>query len=228
MTVNGTPVVVITNTDTREIDNLRLSANFLVNGEPYYDYEDHGTFNQVSVDGLSGENGTWNGSQWVGNFLHSEKNQSTGAVLRALNQAEAQTGNDPWPPDDNILPNITIMNEDGRSITGLRITASFTIAGQPYIDYEDIGNFDRHYILELNGENGTWDGVHWVGNFLVTKGSGFDTQIDPGLLTFLNILVIICMAANVAAAVAGAAAEIRRGGEGDSPGGGGWKPSQVW
>jgi hypothetical protein len=106
MTVNSTPVITITNTDTREIDNLRLSANFLINGQPYYDYEDHGTFNQVGVDGLSGENGTWNGSQWVGNFLHSESSQSTGAVLRALNQAEAQTGYDPWPPDDTILPNI--------------------------------------------------------------------------------------------------------------------------
>ena len=223
------PVITITNTDKRQIDNLRLSATFLINGQPYYDYEDHGTFNQVGVDGLSGENGKWNGSQWVGNFLHSESSQSTGAFLRTLNQAEAQTGYDPWPPQDEpILPNITIVNEDGRGITGLRVTADFTINGQPYTDYEDIGPFDRHYFLELNGMNGSWNGSKWVGNFLATKGSGFDTQIDPGLLTFLNILVIICMAGNVAAAVAGAALQIKHGGDGDSAGSGGWTLSQVW
>jgi hypothetical protein len=163
----------------------------------------HGTFNQVGVDGLSGENGKWNGSQWVGNFLHSESSQSTGAFLRTLNQAEAQTGYDPWPPQgEPILPNITIVNEDGRGITGLRVTADLTINGQAYTDYEDIGNF---------GMNGSWNGSKWVGNFLAAKGSGFDTQIDPGLLTFLNILVIICMAANAAAGAVGAADEIKRG-----------------
>jgi len=113
-------------------------------------------------------------------------------------------------------------------ITGLRVTADFTINGQPYTDYEDIGPFDRHYFLELNGMNGSWNGSKWVGNFLATKGSGFDTQIDPGLLTFLNILVIICMAGNVAAAVAGAAIQIKHGGDGDSAGGGSFKLSQVW
>ncbi len=230
------PKITINNTDKRQIDNLRLSANFLVNGQPYYDYEDHGTFNQVGVDGLSGENGKWNGSQWVGNFLHTESSQSTQAFLQTLNQAltqvSVQTGGneDNWADTGNgpILPNITIVNEDGRGITGLRVTADFTINGQPYTDYEDIGNFDRHYFLELNGENGSWNGSKWVGNFLATKGSGFDTQIDPGLLTFLNILVIICLAGSTAAAVAGAAAQIKHGGEGDSPGSGGFKLSQVW
>src|SRR5215467_14882314 len=184
------PKIAITNTDKRQIDNLKLSVTFLINGQPYYDYEDHGTFNQVCVDRVYAYGGKWNGSQWVGDFLHTESSQSTGAVLRALNQAEAQTGYDPWPPDGVILPNITIVNEEPRPITGLRVTADFTINGQPYYDYEDIGNFDRHYFLELNGMNGTWNGSKWVGNFLVTKGSGFDTTINPGLLTFLNVLVI--------------------------------------
>jgi hypothetical protein len=57
------------------------------------------------------------------------------------------------------------------------------------------------------------------------KGSGVDTTIPAGLLTFLNILVIICMAGNAAAGIAG---EIKRGLDPDSAGGGGFKLSQVW
>jgi hypothetical protein len=226
---NTSPKIAITNTDKRQIDNLRLSVKFMINGQPHFDYEDHGTFNQVCVDRVYAYNGKWDGSQWVGDFLHTQSSQSTGAFLQTLRQAEAQTGYDPWPPqDESILPNITIVNEEPRAITGLRVTAEFTINGQPYIDYEDIGNFDRHYILELNGMNGTWNGSKWVGNFLVTKGSGFDTTINPGLLAFLNTLVIIGMAANAAAAVAGAAIQIKHGYDGESPGQGGWQPSQVW
>jgi hypothetical protein len=233
------PKISINNTDTRQIDNLRLSANFLVNGQPYYDYEDHGTFNQVGVDGLSGENGEWNGSQWVGDFLHTKSSQSTQAFLQTLNQALAQVsvqtgGNeDNWAATGNgpIFPNITIVNEDARGITGLRITAEFTIDGQPHIDYEDIGNFDRHYFLELNGMNGSWNGSKWVGNFLKTKQSGFDTEIDSGLMTFLDVLVKICMAANAAAAAVGAAGVIERNFSGEyagGSGGGGFKLSQIW
>jgi hypothetical protein len=225
------PKIAITNTDKRQIDNLKLSVTFLINGQPYYDYEDHGTFNQVCVDRVYAYGGEWNGSQWVGDFLHSESSQSTQAFLQTLRQAEAQANYDPWPPDDTILPNITIVNEEPRAITGLRVTADFTINGQPYTDYEDIGNFDRHYILELNGMNGSWNGTKWVGNFLSTKGSGFDTTINPGLLTFLNILVIICMAANVIAAAKGVSDQIRGGVDGENLGGaqgGGFKLSQVW
>jgi hypothetical protein len=85
------------------------------------------------------------------------------------------------------------MKEDGRDITGLRVAADFTINGQPYTDYEDIGQFDRTYGLVLNGWNGTWDGTKWVGNFLSTQYSGFDTEIDPGLATFLNVVIILCL-----------------------------------
>ena len=231
MTVDSTPKIAIVKTDTREIDNLRLSVTFLINGQPYYDYEDHGTFNQVCVDRVYAYGGKWNGSQWIGDFLHTESSQSTGAVLRALNQAEAQSGYDPWPPDGVILPNITIVKQEPRAITGLRVAADFTINGQPYTDYEDIGNFDRHYILELNGMNGSWNGTKWVGNFLSTKGSGFDTTINPGLLTFLNVLVIIGMVLDGAAAVINAASVIKRGISGEYAGGppsGAFKLSQVW
>ena len=91
------PKIAITNTDSRQIDNLRLSITFLINGQPHYDYEDHGTFNQVGVDRVYAYGGTWNGSQWVGDFLHTESSQSKQAFLQMLNQAEAQTGYDPWP-----------------------------------------------------------------------------------------------------------------------------------
>jgi hypothetical protein len=148
-----------------------------------------------------------------------------------LGEAEAQANYDPWPPDGIILPNITIVNEEPRAITGLRVIADFTINGQPYTDYEDIGNFDRHYILALNGMNGSRNGTKWVGNFLATKGSGFDTTINPGLPAFLNILVIIGIAANAAAAALGAAGVIKRGFSGEyagGPGGGGFSLSQIW
>jgi hypothetical protein len=197
------PKIAITNTDKRQIDNLQLSVTFYINGQLYYDYENHGTFNQVCVDGVYAYGGKWNGSQWVGDFLHTESSQSTQAFLRTLRQAEAQANYDPWPPDDTILPNITIVNEEPRAITGMRVQADFTINGQQYTDYEDIGNFDREYYLELNGMNGRWDGSKWVGNFLVTKG--VSTTIPVGLLTFLNVLVVIGMAGNaVAGAVGGA------------------------
>jgi hypothetical protein len=120
------------------------------------------------------------------------------------------------------------VNEEPRAITGLRVTADFTINGQPYTDYEDIGPFDRIYYLELTGMNGTLKDGKWVGNFLSTTNSGFNTTIPAGLLTFLNILVIICMAANAAAGALGAAGEIKRGLDPDSAGQGGFSLSQVW
>ena len=233
----ASPKIAITNTDKRQIDNLKLSVTFYINGQPYYDYEDHGTFNQVCVDHVYAWGGKWNGSQWVGDFLHTESRQSTQAFLQTLNQAVAQASVQTGGNEDNwankgdggpILPNITIVNEEPRAITGMRVQADFTINGQQHTDYEDIGNFDRHYFLELNGMNDSWNGTKWVGNFLSTKGSGFDTTINPGLLTFLNVLVIIAMAANAAAAVAGAADQIKRGFDGESPGQGGFKLSQVW
>ena len=211
---------------------------FMINGQPYYDYEDHGTFNQVCVDHVYAYGGKWNGSQWVGDFLHTESSQSIGAFLqtlnRALEQVSVQTGGneDNWADtrtrNGPIYPQITIVNEEPRAITGLRVTADFTINGQPYTDYEDIGPFDRIYYLQLTGMNGTFRDGKWVGNFLSTSNSGFNTTIPAGLLTFLNILVIICMAANAAAGALGAAGEIKRGLDPDSAGGGGFSLSQIW
>ena len=232
------PKIAITNTDKRQIDNLKLSVTFYINGQPYYDYEDHGTFNQVCVDHVYAWGGKWNGSQWVGDFLHTESRQSTQAFLQTLNQAVAQASVQTGGNEDNwankgdggpILPNITIVNEEPRAITGMRVQADFTINGQQHTDYEDIGNFDRCYYLELNAMNGNgrWDGSKWVGNFLVTKG--VSTTIPAGLLAFLNALVVIGMAGNAVAGAVGAAGVIKRGISAEYAGGapaGGWSLSQ--
>jgi len=234
----ASPKIAITNTDKRQIDNLKLSVTFYINGQPYYDYEDHGTFNQVGVDRLYAYGGKWNGSQWVGDFLHTESSQSKQAFLQTLNQAVAQASVQTGGNEDNwankgdggpILPNITIVNEEPRAITGMRVQADFTINGQQHTDYEDIGNFDRCYYLELNAMNGNgrWDGSKWVGNFLVTKG--VSTTIPAGLLAFLNALVVIGMAGNAVAGAVGAAGVIKRGISAEYAGGapaGGWSLSQ--
>jgi hypothetical protein len=101
-----------------------------------------------------------------------------------------------------VLPKITILNEDTRNITGLNVNVEFSINGGYYIDTMVIGNFDRIYGLELNAWNGTltpqgW----WEGNFLSLKYSGFDTEIDPSLLLFLNILFMIYSVGNAAVGV---------------------------
>jgi hypothetical protein len=214
MTIAGTPKIAITNTDTREIDNLRISITFLINGQPHFDYEDHGTFNRVVTDDLNAENGTWNGSSWAGNFLYTKGSQSTQKVYLDTEQALAEADPSGFGFDDPgpVLPQITIMKEDGRDITGLRLAADFTINGQPHTDYEDIGPFDRHYGLVLNAMNGTWDGTKWVGNFLSTQYSGFDTEMDPGLLTFLNILCVFCLLGAAAVGVASQELGASRGG----------------
>ena len=202
MTIAATPKIAITNTDNRQIDNFRIAVAFLINGQPHFDYEDHGTFNRVATDGLNAVNGKWDGKNWVGNFLYTEASQSTQKVLLDTEKALAATDTAGWNDPGTVLPQITIIKEDGRGITGLHVAADFTINGQPHTDYEDIGPFDRHYGLVLNAMNGTWDGTKWVGNFLRAQYSGVETQIDPGLLTFLNVLVILCLAAADALAVA--------------------------
>ena len=201
MTVPSTPKISITNTDNRQIDNLRIAVSFLIDGKPHFDYEDHGTFNRVVTDGLNAMNGKWNGNYFEGNFLYTKGSQSTQYVLLNIEKALAATDVSGWDDPGTVLPSITIIKEDGRNITGLRVAADFTIDGKPHHDYEDLGNFDRTYGLELNGMNGTWDGSKYVGNFLRLNYSGVDTEIDQGVLTFLNIFVICCL---VVAAVASA------------------------
>lgn len=233
MTVNSMPVISITKEkyENREIDNLRITVWFQINGQTYYDYEDQGTFNNVQTDGLTGEGGTWNGSQWVGNFLHETGSGSIQGAIDTINKALVETGsNEDWETANGgpMYPNIQITKEDGRDITGLNVNVEFTIAGQQYTDTLFLGDWNQHYGLTLTGRNATLgSNGWWTGPFLVIQYQGVDTQIDPVLLTFLNVLVIICMAANVAAAVAGAADEIRRGFDGGGPGGGAWSLGQL-
>ena len=158
---------------------------------------------------------------------------STQRIVNLLNMyntsTEAYYNVDPtgFDPPSPVSPQITIVNEDTRAITGLRVTADFTINGQPYTDYEDIGPFDRFYGLVLNGENGTWNGTKWVGNFLKTQYSGFSTQINPGLLTFLNVLFYICYVVDAVAAAIAAGNAIKRG-RNELPGHGGtWSLGQL-
>src|SRR5262249_40457436 len=124
MTVFSTPKIAITNTDNRQIDNLRIAVSFLIDGRPHFDYEDHGTFNRVATDGLNAINGTWNGSYFAGNFLYTEGSQSTEQVYLTAEKALAET-NDPtgWNDVPDVVPQITIMKVDARDITGLRVAA---------------------------------------------------------------------------------------------------------
>jgi hypothetical protein len=215
--------------EPREIDNLQITVWFQINGQTYFDYENQGTFNNVQTDGLTGLNGKWNGSQWTGNFLHTTGSQSIQGAINTINKALVETGSDEdWETANGgpMYPNIQITNEDGRAITKLYINAEFSIDGQYYTDTLFLGDFDQTYGLVLTGMGGTkGSNGWWTGNFLTLQYHGVDTTINPTLLTFLNVLYKICLAVNAAAAVAGAADEIRRGFDGGAPGGG-WSLGQ--
>ena len=220
--------------EPREIDNLQITVRFQINGQTYFDYENQGTFNNVQTDGLTGLNGKWNGSQWTGNFLHKTGSQSIEGAINTINKALVNTGFDEdWETANGgpMYPNIQITNEDGRAITGLSINVEFTIAEPDGVQYHTdtlfLGDFDQTYGLVLTGMGGTkGSNGWWTGNFLTLQYHGVTTTIDPTLLTFLNVLFRICLAANAVAAVAGAADEIRRGFDGGAPGGGGWSLGQ--
>ena len=219
--------------ETREIDNLQITVWFQINGQTYFDYESQGTFNNVQTDGLTGEGGTWNGSQWVGNFLHKTGSQSIQQAINTINRALVETGSDEdWETANGgpMYPNIQITNEDGRAITGLNINVEFSINGQYYTDTLFLGDFDQTYGLTLTGVGGVLGSNEWWEpppgkHFLNVEYHGFNGPPNQTLITFLNILVIICEAISAAAAVAGTADEIRRGFDGGAPGGG-WSLGQ--
>jgi alpha-galactosidase len=66
----GSKLLNIHKVDGRTVTNLRVSVDFKINGAPHYDYEDvaalTGSINLV----LNGNGGRWDGSKWVGDFLH--------------------------------------------------------------------------------------------------------------------------------------------------------------
>jgi hypothetical protein len=173
MTDIYTPKISITSYDPREIDNLQITVWFQINGQTYFDYESQGTFNNIQTDGLTGEGGTWNGSQWTGNFLHKTGSQSTQAAINVINKALVQS-NSPldWEGVNGgpMLPNLQITNEDGRAITKLYINAEFSIAGEYYTDTLFLGDFNLDYGLALTGMGGTkGSNGWWTGNFLTLQ-----------------------------------------------------------
>jgi alpha-galactosidase len=66
----GAKTVTIHKVDGRAVTNLRVSVNFKINGSPHYDYEDVGNLSGLTNLVLNGNGGTWDGSKWVGDFLH--------------------------------------------------------------------------------------------------------------------------------------------------------------
>jgi hypothetical protein len=66
----GSKVFTINKVDTRSITNLRIEVNFDINGAPHYDYHDVGNFAGTISLILNASGGTWDGSKWVGDFLH--------------------------------------------------------------------------------------------------------------------------------------------------------------
>ena len=201
MTDMYTPKISITNFDPREIDNLRITVWFQINGQTYFDYEDHGTFNNIQTDGLTGVGGTWNGSQWVGNLLH--KTGSTQSVQQATNSIEkvlAETNspfdvdyvNDGYP----VMPNIQILKDDNenRDITQLNLNVEFSIAGEIYTDSLFLGDWVDDVGLKLTGMGGT-KGANgwWEGNFLQIMYNRPPPQADAGILIFLDFLYVLCI-----------------------------------
>src|SRR5262249_45342380 len=61
--------IVISNEDDRAIQNLWITADFTINGDPHTDYEFVASFDQSIDLGLNAQGGSWNGSAWVGDFL---------------------------------------------------------------------------------------------------------------------------------------------------------------
>ena len=204
MTDMNTPRISITNYDPREIDNLQITVWFQINGQTYFDYEAQGTFNNIQTNGLTGLGGTWNGSQWVGNFLHKTGSQSLAATIRTIEKVLADT-NSPYDVDyvngGPVVPNLQIVHEDERPITKLCINAEFSIAGENYTDTLFLGDFNQQYGLALTGMGGTkGSNGWWTGSFLSVQYAAPNDTSNAPLRTFLSsCLWLFCVAGAIAA-----------------------------
>jgi alpha-galactosidase len=65
----GPAVVTVNRTDSRPIYGIRVHATFTVDGQPHYDYEEVNLLSGTVDLQLSATGGSWNGTQWVGDFL---------------------------------------------------------------------------------------------------------------------------------------------------------------
>jgi hypothetical protein len=53
------------------VSGLRISVNFRIYGSPHYGFKDVGSLSGTTNLVLNGgDGGTWDGSKWVGDFLH--------------------------------------------------------------------------------------------------------------------------------------------------------------
>ncbi|MGA5299375.1 glycoside hydrolase family 27 protein [Nucisporomicrobium flavum] len=65
----GSPVITVNRTDPRAIYGIRVNATFTIDGQPHHDFEDLNLLSGTVNLQLDANGGTWNGTQWVGDFL---------------------------------------------------------------------------------------------------------------------------------------------------------------
>jgi hypothetical protein len=169
VSVPSAPRIYIENTDPRRIDNLdlvlRYNADF---GGPYELHARLPVFGTVSTWGLNSAMGG------VG-ALQEEGSQLPIQIL----QAQLRQPGGAWGDTGPINPSITITKEDAAEISGMTVTASFTINGQRYNTAVLIGDFNQYYQLELN-----------AGKLTITH-QGPEREINPAFLRFLEITLAI-------------------------------------
>lgn len=71
-TAAGPAVVTINRTDPRTIYGIRVNVTFTVEGQPHHDFEDLNLLSGTANLQLNANGGSWNGTQWVGDFLRVE------------------------------------------------------------------------------------------------------------------------------------------------------------
>ncbi|MET0495374.1 MAG: glycoside hydrolase family 27 protein [Actinoplanes sp.] len=68
----GPAVVTVNRTDPRTIYGIRVHATFTIDGQPHTDFEELNLLAGTANLQLNANGGTWNGTQWVGDFLRVE------------------------------------------------------------------------------------------------------------------------------------------------------------
>ncbi len=159
-TPSSTPLkgVIIQKLDPRAITDVTVEVTYDIAGQQYYDYENIGTWNQDYNLVIQQTAGTFNGTEFVGNFLATQGSSACSSPCR-----------------------INITQTDSRTITNLRIDFWMIAAGYVHHDYEytelpaagtpTYGEASDDFVtLDMNATipGLTFDGSEWVGNFLYT------------------------------------------------------------